>query len=79
MRQRAIKQTEWVLPIIGIPDQLAQELADLSRGGLSGIGISFVITWTNSRIFAVKSCLASRSWGYAIERLSRNPGLLRCG
>lgn len=30
------------LPIIGSPDDVAEELARLSRGGLSGIGISFV-------------------------------------
>jgi alkanesulfonate monooxygenase SsuD/methylene tetrahydromethanopterin reductase-like flavin-dependent oxidoreductase (luciferase family) len=30
------------LPIIGDPDVVAEQLADLSRGGLRGIGVSFV-------------------------------------
>ena len=43
MRQRAHQANGMGgLPIIGIPDQVAKESADLSRGGLSGIGISFV-------------------------------------
>ena len=30
------------LPIVGAPDVVAEQLADLSRGGLRGIGVSFV-------------------------------------
>jgi alkanesulfonate monooxygenase SsuD/methylene tetrahydromethanopterin reductase-like flavin-dependent oxidoreductase (luciferase family) len=30
------------LPVVGDPDEVAQQLAELSRAGLRGIGISFV-------------------------------------
>jgi alkanesulfonate monooxygenase SsuD/methylene tetrahydromethanopterin reductase-like flavin-dependent oxidoreductase (luciferase family) len=30
------------LPLVGDPDQVAQQLIDLSKAGLRGIGVSFV-------------------------------------
>jgi alkanesulfonate monooxygenase SsuD/methylene tetrahydromethanopterin reductase-like flavin-dependent oxidoreductase (luciferase family) len=30
------------LPVVGDPDEVTQQLAELSRAGLRGIGISFV-------------------------------------
>jgi len=41
-RRRAIRRTAWVDCHVGDPDHVAQELANLSRGGLTGIGISLV-------------------------------------